>query len=49
MGGLVEGGTYGSPPQGHPLGPDPSSDGEATEEVDLVDSRRKVSGHPYTQ
>ena len=45
MGGVVEGGAHGTPPQAHPLGPTPSSDGAVPEEVDLADFRM-VSGRP---
>jgi hypothetical protein len=47
LGGVVEGGAYGTPPQAHSLGSDPSVDGEVPEEVDLA-NLWKVSGHPYS-
>ncbi|GGT85766.1 hypothetical protein GCM10010244_07910 [Streptomyces coeruleorubidus] len=46
MGGVVEGGAHGTPPQAHPLGPTPSSDGAVPEEVDLA-TLRMVSGRPH--
>ncbi|BET48185.1 hypothetical protein RGQ21_31670 [Kitasatospora aureofaciens] len=41
-----KGARHGPPPQAHPLGPNPSADGEVPEEVHLVDLW-EVSGHPY--